>query len=92
MLKWKQADKLEFGKGVYTMAKRNSDKRKWTAEEVQQWYRNTGAFTYANPDDLNIIVKKPSRKGFTVNRANPKAYLLQGAILIVVFAIVYFVK
>ena len=74
------------------MAERNSSKRKWTAEEVQQWYRNTGAFTYANPDDLNIIVKKPRRNGFTVNWANPKAYLLQGAILIVVFAIVYFVK
>ena len=33
------------------MAKRTSNKRKWTAEEVQQWYRDTGAFTYANPDD-----------------------------------------
>ena len=92
MLKWKQADKLEFGKGVYVMAKRNSDKRKWTAEEVQQWYRNTGAFTYANPDDLNIIVKKPRRHGFTVNWANPKAYLLQGVILAVVFAVVYLLK
>lgn len=37
------------------------DKRKWTAEEVQQWYRDTGAVTYANPEDWNIVVKKPCR-------------------------------
>ena len=49
------------------MADRTSNKRKWTAEEVQQWYRDTGAFTYANPDDLNIVVKKHSRDGLTVN-------------------------
>ena len=54
------------------MAKKASNKRKWTAEEVQQWYRDTGAFTYANPYDLNIIVKKPRREGLTVNLANPK--------------------
>lgn len=74
------------------MAKSNSDKRKWTVEEVQQWYRDTGVFTYANPDDLNIIVKKPRREGFTVNWANPKAYLLQGALLAAVFAIIYLLK
>lgn len=74
------------------MDKRTSDKRKWTAEEVQQWYRDTGAFTYANPDDLNIVVKKPRREGLTVNWANPKAYLLQGVILAVVFIILYLLK
>jgi len=65
-------------------------KRKWTPEEVIQWYQRTGALTYANPDDLNIVVRKPRREGFTVNWANPKAYLLQGAILAVVFAVLYF--
>ena len=65
-------------------------KRKWTAEEVKQWYRDTGAFTYANPNDLNIVVKKPRSEGLTVNWANPKAYLLLGAILAVVFIILYF--
>ena len=74
------------------MAKKASNKRKWSAEEVQQWYRDTGAFTYANPDDLNIIVKKPRSEGVTVNWANPKAYLLQGAILAVVFAIICLLK
>lgn len=39
------------------MTKKSSSKRKWTAEEVQQWYRDTGAVTYVNPDDLNIVVK-----------------------------------
>ena len=74
------------------MTKRTSNKRKWTAEEVQQWYQDTGAFTYANPDDLNIVVKKPRREGLTVNWANPKAYLLQRAILAVVFAVLYLLK
>ena len=74
------------------MSKKVSNKRKWTEEEVQQWYRDTGAFTYANPDDLNIVVKKPRREGLTVNWANPKAYLLQGAILAVVFAVLYLLK
>lgn len=74
------------------MTKRTSNKRKWTAEEVQQWYQDTGAFTYANPDDLNIVVKKPRREGLTVNWANPKAYLLQGAILAVVFVVLYSLK
>ena len=79
-------------KGVYGMANKTSNKRKWTAEEVRQWYRDTGAFTYANPDDLNIVVKKFGREGLTVNWANPKAYLLQGAILAVVFGVLYLLK
>lgn len=74
------------------MPKRPSSKRKWTAEEVQQWYRDTGAITYANPDDLNIVVKKPRREGLTVNWAHPKVYLLQGVILAVVFAVLYLLK
>ena len=71
------------------MTNNTTNKRKWTAEEVMQWYRDTGAFTYANPDDLNIIVKKPRSEGYTVNWANPKAYILQGIILAVVFGIMY---
>ena len=67
-----------------------SGKRKWTAEEVQQWYSDTASFVYCNPDDLNVIVKKPRREGFTVNWANPKAYLLQGVILALVLVIVLF--
>ncbi len=78
------------------MAYKVSDKRKWTPQEVQQWYcdtyRNTRAFIYRNPDDLNIIVKKPRREGLTVNWANPKAYLLQGIILALVFLIVFLLK
>lgn len=74
------------------MARKTSEKRKWTAQEVQQWYQDTGAFTYANPEDLNIVVKKPRRDGLTVNWANPKAYLLQGAILAVVFALLCLLK
>lgn len=74
------------------MTNKPSNKRKWAAEEVKQWYQDAGAFTYANPDDLNIVVKKPRSEGLTVNWANPKAYLLLGGILAVVFAIVYLLK
>lgn len=74
------------------MTKNSTPKRKWTTEEVRQWYRDTGAITYANPDDSNIVVKKPRSEGLTVNWANPKAYLLQGAILAVVFGIVYLLR
>jgi len=74
------------------MTNEASNKRKWTAEEVQQWYRDTGAFTYANPQDLNIVVKKPGREGLTVNWANPKAYLLHGVILVVLFVVLNLLK
>ena len=67
-------------------------KRKWTPEEVQQWYRETKAAAYCNPDDLNLIVRKHRREGLTVNWANPKAYLLQGAILVIVLGIVLLLK
>ena len=49
------------------MTKNSTPKRKWTTEEVRQWYRDTGAITYANPDDLNIVVKKPRSEVLTVN-------------------------
>lgn len=74
------------------MAKKKSSKRKWTTEEVQQWYQDTGAFTYSNPNDLNIVVKKPRSEGLTLNWANPKAYLLQGVILAIVIAFVVLVS
>ena len=43
------------------MTKRKSNNRKWASEEVQPWYSDAGAFTYANPDELKIVVKKPRR-------------------------------
>ena len=67
-------------------------KRKWTAQEVKEWYQATGAFTYSNKEDANIVVKKPRSEGRTVNWANPKAYLLQGCILAIVFAIIQLLK
>lgn len=74
------------------MSNKSSEKRKWTAEEVQKWYLDAKTFTYCNPNDLNIIVKKFKREGFTVNWANPKAYLLQGALLVLVFVMVLIIK
>lgn len=57
-----------------------------------QWYKDTGAVTYSNPDDLNIIVKKPRSEGMTVNWANYKSYIMLSIILAIVFAIVFLSK
>lgn len=78
------------------MGNPSSGKHKWSAGEVKQWYRDNGALTYgniyANPDDLNIVVKKPRSEGLTLNFANPKAYLLIGTVFAVVFTILHFVN
>ena len=66
-------------------------KRKWTEPEVKAWYQKTGAITYYNKEDANVVVRKPHSQGWTVNWANPKAYLLQGGILAVVFGLLYFI-
>ena len=66
--------------------------RKWTPEEVKGWYQKTGAITYYNKEDLNIVVRKPRSQGYTVNWANPKAWLLQAAILLILFVILYILK
>jgi len=76
----------------YAITNKTPEKRKWTEEEVKQWYQDMGMFTYANPDDWNIVVKKPRSEGLTVNWVNPKAYLLLGAILAVVFVAVCLMK
>ena len=65
-----------------------AQKRKWTEEEVKQWYRDTGAFTYANRENRNVVVRKPRSLGWTVNWANPKAYLMQLGILAVVLLVI----
>ena len=66
-------------------------KRKWTDEEVRQWYQDTGAVTYSNPEDRNVIVPGPRGNKLTVNWANPKAYLVIAGLLAVVL-ILYFTK
>jgi len=68
------------------------NKRKWTPEEIKQWYRLSGAVAYCNKEDANVIVRKPNDMGWTVNWANPKAWLLQGGILTAVFTVLYLLK
>ena len=58
------------------MAEKTHRKRKWTEEEVRQWYRDTGAVVYDNPADGNLFVKKNRNTGAAVNWGNPWAYLL----------------
>ena len=65
-------------------------KRKWTDEEVRQWYKDTGAVTYSNPKDLNVIVPGLRCNKLTVNWANPKAYLVIAGLLAAIL-IPYFI-
>ena len=58
-------------------------KRKWTDEEVRQWYKDTGAVTYSNPKDRNVIVPGHEHNKLTVNWADPKAYLMIAGLLAV---------
>ena len=58
-------------------------KRKWTDEEVRQWYQDTGEVTYSNPKDLNVIVPGTRCNKLTVNWAKPKAYLVIAGLLAV---------
>ncbi|MBR3840891.1 MAG: hypothetical protein IKM20_07140 [Erysipelotrichales bacterium] len=69
-----------------------SNKRKWTVEEVEDWYKKKGMLVYYNPSDLNMIVKKSWGNGYTVNWANPKAYLLQGTIIVIALTAIYLLK
>ncbi len=64
-------------------------KRKWSSEEVRQWYQENNPVVYANKADGNVVVRKAQSDGWTVNWANPMAYVLQGAILAVVFGVIY---
>lgn len=57
-------------------------KRKWTKEEVSAWYEETKAITYANPEDANLMVRKPNSLGWTLNWANPKSYLVIAAVFV----------
>ena len=68
------------------------EKRKWTDREVQQWYLLHNTPVYANKEDSSIVVRKYKRMGWTVNWANPLAWVMQGAILAAVFALVYFLN
>lgn len=63
-------------------------KRKWTEEEVKSWYSATGAVTYRNPEDANIVVRKPRSLGWTLNWANPKSYILTALILACVWLVI----
>lgn len=68
-------------------------KRKWTEEEVRQWYLAhpdaTGFNTYSNPDDANLMVRKPRSQGWTLNFANPWSWVLQGGLIGIVLLIIF---
>ena len=58
-------------------------KRKWTPEEVRQWYDRHGLYVYCNPEDGNWIVRKAWGLGWTMNLANPRTWLFLAGVLAV---------
>ena len=68
-------------------------KRKWTEDEVRQWYLahpdQTGFNTYSNPEDANLIVRKPRSQGWTLNFGNPRSLVLLGSLVTVILVIAF---
>ena len=63
-------------------------RRKFSDEEVLKWQEeHDQSFFYINPNDSNIVVKRRSRFGWTVNLAHPGAWLLVVAIIALVVGI-----
>lgn len=71
------------------MSKKSGKRRKWTKEEVCQWYRETGAVTYDNPEDRNVFVPNHRGTGSDVNWGNPLTYLLHIAAVAVILLLFY---
>lgn len=77
------------GAGLAFAPRKNSTakKRKWTPEEVRQWYAARGARSYRNPEDGNWVVRKPASLGWTVNLANPKTWYFLAGVLAAILLI-----
>ncbi len=52
------------------------EKRKWTPEEVTQWQNAHPGSFYKNEEDKNLFVKKRGSAAWTLNLANPLAWVL----------------
>ncbi len=63
-------------------------KRKWTPEEVREWYDGHTPYIYRNPEDGNWIVRKARGLGRTMNLANPRTWLFLAGVLAVILAII----
>ena len=61
-------------------------RRKWTAEEIEEWRRAKGnrAFGYFNKEDSNIFVRKSFGVGWTFNWGNPVAWAVIAVLVVLV--------
>lgn len=60
-------------------------KRKYTEEEVRE---RMFMRIYCNPDDLNIFVKRRGICSYTMNLGNPWSWIITGAAVLLVLAMV----
>lgn len=57
------------------------EKHRWTKEEIAEYRKQHGEFGYRNKMDTNIFVPKAFGMGFTVNWANPWAWVVIAALI-----------
>ena len=62
-------------------------KRKWTNEEIKKWREDNGQMLYFNKEDANIFVPKAYGVGFSLNFANPIAYIAIVVIVVIAMGI-----
>lgn len=65
------------------------EKRKWTPEEVRQWYSDRKTRNYSNPEDTNWVVRKPHGLGWAMNLANPKIWWFLAGVACVVMLVTW---
>jgi uncharacterized membrane protein len=59
-------------------------RRKWTNDEIIEYRKMHGAFFYYNKEDSNLFVPKYIGVGITINWANPLAWIVIIAILLLI--------
>jgi uncharacterized membrane protein len=62
-------------------------RRKWTNEEIAKYREEHGGFGYFNKDDSRVFVPKAFGYGITFNWANPLAWLVIAALIVVIVCV-----
>ncbi len=59
-------------------------KRKWTDAEIEEFRKEHGSVFYFNKEDSNIFVPKAYGFGRTLNWANPAAWIIALAVIVLI--------
>ncbi len=64
---------------------------KYTTEQVWEWMDARGAWFYANPDDTNLFVRKRYAYRYTINCANPRAWVALAGFVVLLLGIAWLI-